>query len=67
MFCNLQIRFSAGKNPCEFVQLLGRVLMPSERNCDQQLTTFTGYCYKDYFGSFSYINISDTEGFLRLF
>lgn len=66
-FCNLQIRFSAGKNPCEFVHLLGRVLMPSERNWDQQLTTFTGYCYGEYFGSSSYTNISDTEGFLKLF
>lgn len=65
-FCNLQIRFSAGKNPYEFVHLLGRVLMPSGRNWDQQLTTFTGYCYGKYFGSFSYTNISDTEGFFTL-
>lgn len=64
MFCNLQIIFSAGKNPCKFVQLLGSVLMPSERNSDQQLTTFTGYCYREYSGSFSYTNISDKERFV---
>lgn len=45
-----------------------RVLMPSESNWDQQLTTCMGYCYGKYFSSFSYTNISDTEVcFFKLF
>lgn len=49
MFCNLQIRVPASKYSYDFVQLLERVLMPSERNRAACLTIFTGYFHGEYF------------------
>lgn len=49
MFCNLQIGAPASKYSYEFVQLLERVLMPSERNQAQCLTIFTGSFHGEYF------------------